>query len=57
MYLHHVPSPTEAIKEMARILKVGGKLVITDLGENCCAESSCGSQHASVSIFVALGEK
>ena len=31
MYLHHVPDPGEAIKEMARILKPGGKLVITDL--------------------------
>jgi ubiquinone/menaquinone biosynthesis C-methylase UbiE len=98
MYLHHVPSPPEAIKEMVRTLKVGGKLVITDLdehtfeflrdehhdrwmgfkredvrewfreaglknavvdcvGESCCAESSCGGQHASVSIFVASGEK
>jgi ubiquinone/menaquinone biosynthesis C-methylase UbiE len=31
MYLHHAPDPGEAIKEMARILKPGGKLVITDL--------------------------
>ena len=31
MYLHHVESPPHAIKEMARILKPGGKLVITDL--------------------------
>lgn len=31
MYLHHVDSPHIAIKEMVRILKPGGKLVITDL--------------------------
>lgn len=34
MYLHHVASPRKAIKEMARILKPGGKLVITDLDEH-----------------------
>jgi ubiquinone/menaquinone biosynthesis C-methylase UbiE len=31
MYLHHVESPLKAIKEMMRILKPGGKLVITDM--------------------------
>jgi ubiquinone/menaquinone biosynthesis C-methylase UbiE len=31
MYLHHVESPSKAIKEMTRILKPGGKLVITDM--------------------------
>lgn len=34
MYLHHVESPPAAIREMARILKLGGKLVITDLDEH-----------------------
>lgn len=34
MYLHHVESPSAAIREMARILKLGGKLVITDLDEH-----------------------
>lgn len=98
MYLHHVENPPVAIKEMARILKLGGILVITDLdehnfeflkteqhdrwmgfkkedvnrwfveaglkeamvdcvGENCCAQSSCGDEYASISIFVASGEK
>ena len=98
MYLHHVELPPEAIKEMARILKPGGILVITDLdchsfeflkrehndrwmgftrddikrwfeaaglrdivvdcvGENCCATSSCGSESAKISIFVASGRK
>ncbi len=98
MYLHHVESPAEAIKEMVRILKPSGKLVITDLdghtfeflrvehhdrwmgfkrndikkwfaeaglgdvvvdcaGENCCAQSSQGDAHASVSIFIAYGMK
>ena len=97
MYIHHVESPQEAIKEMVRILKPGGELVITDMdehefkflkeehhdrwmgfkredvrrwfeeaglknvivdcvGESCCAQSSCG-EHASISIFVASGEK
>ncbi len=34
MYLHHVEEPLIAIKEMARILKPGGKLVITDLDKH-----------------------
>ena len=34
MYLHHVAAPSKAIKEMARILKPGGKLVLTDLDEH-----------------------
>ncbi len=34
MYLHHVKSPPKAIKEMARILKPGGMLVITDIDEH-----------------------
>ncbi len=37
MYLHHVESPPEAIKEMTRILKQGGTLVITDLDEHTFA--------------------
>ena len=98
MYLHHVENPAAALKEMARILKSGGKLVVTDLdehdfeflkkehhdrwmgfkredvtnwfhaagltevtvdcvGQNCCAESDCGTESASVSIFVASGKK
>jgi len=98
MFLHHMEDPQSAIKEMARILKPGGILVITDLnkhdfeflkteqndrwlgfrrsdvkrwfvksglkdvkvdctGENCCAESSCGCEGASISIFVASGRK
>lgn len=34
MYLHHVDEPALAIKEMARIIKPGGKLVITDLDKH-----------------------
>lgn len=98
MFLHHVELPSIAIKEMVRILKPGGMLVITDMdehnfeflkkeqydrwmgfrredvkrwfidaglkdvvvdcvGENCCAPSCSGDEHASVSIFVASGKK
>jgi ubiquinone/menaquinone biosynthesis C-methylase UbiE len=34
MYLHHVDSPPHAIGEMVRILKPGGRLVISDLDEH-----------------------
>jgi len=34
MYLHHVGNPEKSIKEMARIIKKGGKLFITDLDEH-----------------------
>ena len=37
--------------------EAGLKNVIVDCaGESCCAQSSCG-EHASISIFVASGEK
>lgn len=34
MYLHHVENPQIAIDEMVRILKPGGKSIITDLDEH-----------------------
>ena len=34
MYLHHVEDPARAVREMARPLKPGGRLVITDLDEH-----------------------
>lgn len=34
MYLHHVETPSEAIREMVRIVKPGGKVVVTDLDEH-----------------------
>jgi len=34
MYLHHVDDPSKAIHEMARILRPGGRLVITDVDEH-----------------------
>lgn len=98
MYLHHVDLPLVAIEEMARVLKTGGKVVITDMdehefeflrkeqhdrwlgfkredikrwlkeaglqnvkvdcvGEECCSDSDEESERASVSLFVAYGEK
>lgn len=98
MYLHHVENPPLAIKEMARIVQPGGKIIVTDLDEHkfeflrteqydrwlgfkredvqqwfidaglknvivdcvdskCNSDSTQGSEHASVTIFVASGEK
>lgn len=98
MFLHHIENPNVVLKEMYRILKTNGKLIITDLdehnfeflkteqydvwmgfnrkdmnnwfeeagfknvtvdcvGSNCCADSKCGCSKASISIFVAYGEK
>ena len=34
MILHHCPNPLAAIKEMARVLKIGGKLLLTDLDKH-----------------------
>lgn len=34
MYLHHVDEPIVAIREMVRLLKRGGKLIITDMDEH-----------------------
>jgi C_GCAxxG_C_C family probable redox protein len=34
MYLHHVENPAKSICEMARIIKRGGKLIITDMDEH-----------------------
>ncbi|MCL4370910.1 MAG: methyltransferase domain-containing protein, partial [Chloroflexi bacterium] len=34
MYLHHAPDPSAAISELARVLKPGGRLVITDLDKH-----------------------
>lgn len=31
MYLHHCPDPAAAIQEMARLLRPGGRLILTDL--------------------------
>jgi ubiquinone/menaquinone biosynthesis C-methylase UbiE len=34
MYLHHVDNPQKAIDELYRILKRGGKIIITDLDKH-----------------------
>ncbi|WP_018249890.1 class I SAM-dependent methyltransferase [Orenia marismortui] len=34
MFLHHVENPAKVINEMVRVLKIDGKLVITDLDEH-----------------------
>lgn len=98
MYLHHVENPSVSINEMVRVLKHGGKIIITDLdqhkhdflvteqhdrwmgfaredirnwfmesglqqievsdiGQNCCADSAAGCCSAEISIFIASGVK
>lgn len=34
MYLHHISEPPLALKEMARLLKKDGKLILTDLDKH-----------------------
>ncbi len=34
MYLHHAPDPSAAIREAARLLRSGGRLVITDVDQH-----------------------
>ncbi|QYJ14274.1 2-methoxy-6-polyprenyl-1,4-benzoquinol methylase, mitochondrial [Rubrobacter xylanophilus DSM 9941] len=97
-YLHNVEHPLKAIREIARILKPGGKAVVTYLDErsykflpteqrdrwldfkredvrrwfveaglknirvdcldeNCCTNSPCGCEEATISVLIATGMK
>lgn len=98
MVLHHVEDPRAAIREMARVVRPGGVVVVTDLDahdfeflrtehhdrwmgfrreevrrwleeaglreavmmdadEKCCATSGCGTEEASVGIWLARATK
>jgi len=35
MYLHHCADPQAAVREMVRLLRSGGRLVLTDMDEHC----------------------
>jgi len=45
--------------DVRRWLEAAGlkQVAVESVGENCCATSSCGTQSAAISIFVASGEK
>jgi arsenite methyltransferase len=54
MYLHHVTDPAIAIREMSRVLRPGGRLVITDLSEH--AYDWLRDEHHDVWLGFARGQ-
>jgi len=58
-FIEHIENPEAYLKYIIQFLKDDGlKTVLVDCaGEDCCTRSNCGTEAASISIFVAVGTK